>query len=321
MRIPSDAPVSHGPQHLRRSQPPSRAAARSFAEVHAAAHSTSPPVRTHTRGLVGALNAEWRQLTEDRRTRSAVASWGESVPALNGLRDLSAVVTAASVPTDRDVLSGLLLLARRGDSLAARTALQVMLGAAVRLAARTRSHAGGDVEESVARAVAATWQVVRSYPIERRTCRPADGISLDVLSALTRHVHGDNEIAAGLPADLVDQAEPDQPDVGELREAFWSLLWPGRRPACGDEQVIMLLAWGVRAGAVSVADAQLLLRLHSPDDREAGISCRELAGELGLGHAAVRQRASRATRRLASAVQSLVAPDSAAEAGRERAAA
>jgi hypothetical protein len=321
MRTSSDVPVSHGSDRLRHLPPLLRPATLDCAELDAAGHSASWPVPRCTRGLVGALNAEWRQLTEDPRTRTTVMSWAESVPALNGLRDLSAVVAAASVPTDRDVLSGLLLLARKGDHLAARTALQVMLGAAVRLAGRTRSHAGGDVEESIARAIAATWQVVRSYPFERRTCRPADGISLDVLSALTRHPHADNEVAAGLPGDLADRAEPDQPDVGELREAFWSLLWPGHRPACGDEQVIMLLAWGVRVGAVSVADAQLLLRLHSPDDREAGMSCRELADELGLRHAAVRQRVSRATRRLASAVQSLVAPESAGEADAERAAA
>jgi hypothetical protein len=270
---------------------------------------------------VGALNAEWRQLTEDARTRADVMSWAASVPALRGLQDLSAVVATASLPGDREVLSGLLLLARRGDHLAARTALQVMLGAAVRLARRTCAHAGGDLEESIARAIAATWQAVRDYPVEQRSGRPADGISLDVLAVLTRGGHRRAEIPAGLPAELADRAEPDPPDVGELREAFWSQMRPGRGPGCGDEQVLMLLAWGVRSCAVSVGDAKLLLRLHSPDDPDAAISCRELAEELGVAHAAVRQRASRATRRLATAVQALVSPDLAVEPQSLRAAA
>jgi hypothetical protein len=46
----------------------------------------------------------------------------------------------------------------------------------------------------------------------------------------------------------------------------------------------------------------LLLRLHSSRQPGDAMTCREVAQELGLGHAAVRQRASRATRRLARAV-------------------
>ena len=70
--------------------------------------------------------------------------------------------------------------------------------------------------------------------------------------------------------------------------------------------MIVLLAWAVRSHVVSVADARLLLRLHSPDERDGTISCADVASELGLSPAAVRQRASRATRRLASAVRTAV---------------
>jgi hypothetical protein len=92
---------------------------------------------------------------------------------------------------------------------------------------------------------------------------------------------------------------------------------PSAAEACSDEQLVLLLAWGVRRRIVSVEDARLLLRLHSPREPGVTVSCREVAAELGLGHAAVRQRASRATRRLASAVadqadQALTATDMAA---------
>jgi hypothetical protein len=58
----------------------------------------------------------------------------------------------------------------------------------------------------------------------------------------------------------------------------------------------------VRWKVISIEDARLLLRLHSPGKPGVAVTCREVAQELGLGHAAVRQRASRATRRLAHAV-------------------
>ncbi len=261
----------------------------------------------HTRGLVGALNAEWRRLGGEPRAARALAAWAVEEPALASCPDLAAVVDAAGRRGRDDVLAALLRLSRQGDELAARTALQVMLGAAVRLARRTLAHAHGDLEESLSRAVTALWHVVREYPLERRTCRPADGISLDVLAALTGSGRPrPPEVPAGLPAELAEVAECG-PDENGVRALFWSAAHPRALGACSDEQLLLLLAWGVRHEAVSLEDARLLLRLHSPDEPGAGVSCREVAEELGLGHAAVRQRASRATRRLAAAVAQHVA--------------
>ncbi len=261
----------------------------------------------HTRGLVGALNAEWRRLAGEPCAARALAAWAVKEPALASCPDLAAVVDAAGRRGRDDVLAALLRLSRQGDELAARTALQVMLGAAVRLARRTLAHTHGDLEESLSRAVTALWHVVREYPLERRTCRPADGISLDVLAALTGSGRPrPPEVPAGLPAELAEVAECG-PDEDGVRALFWSAAHPRALGACSDEQLLLLLAWGVRHEAVSLEDARLLLRLHSPDEPGAGVSCREVAEELGLGHAAVRQRASRATRRLAAAVAQHVA--------------
>jgi len=108
-------------------------------------------------------------------------------------------------------------------------------------------------------------------------------------------------VPSGLPVELADI--PDhEPDDSGLRDVFWSVAHPKANDACSDEQLVLLLAWGVRRAVVSVEDARLLLRLHSPREAGVTVTCREVANELGLGHAAARQRASRATRRLASAV-------------------
>jgi len=256
----------------------------------------------HTRGLVGALNAEWRRIAADPSARATVAAWASTGPAFAGCADPSAVVDAVTRGGHDEVLLALLRLARDGETLAARIALQVMLGSAVRLARRTVAHAQGDLEESLSRAVTALWQVVRDYPVERRTCRPADGISLDVLAALTAAGRSrPAEVPGGLPAELADIPQDEPEDVGR-RSLFWAAAHPRAAGACSDEQLVLLLAWGVRRAVVSVEDARLLLRLHSPRESSTTVSCRAVADELGLRHDALRQRASRATRRLASAV-------------------
>ena len=125
-----------------------------------------------------------------------------------------------------EVLGALLVLAREGDELAARTALQAVLGSVVRLARRTVAHAGGDLEESISRAVEACWRIIRNYPVER-ACRPLDGISLDVLAVLTGSGrHGEAEVPVGLPVDLGDPIQADE-DTSELRAAFWAAVRSG----------------------------------------------------------------------------------------------
>jgi hypothetical protein len=183
-----------------------------------------------------------------------------------------------------------------------------VLGSVVRLARRTVTHASGDLEESVARAVEAAWRVIRNYPAERN-CRPLDGISLDVLGVLTDHGRSMHpEIPSGMPADLGDRVEDGVERVGGLREAFWTALHRRVTERGSDEELIELFAWGVQSGVISRGEARLLLRLHSPDEPGRSPTCRDVAEHLGIAHDAVRQRASRATRRLAAAVQAFVRP-------------
>ena len=67
----------------------------------------------HTRGLVGALNAEWRRLTSEPTGGATLAAWAGAEPALAACSDLAAVVEAARRGQD-EVLLALLRLSRRG---------------------------------------------------------------------------------------------------------------------------------------------------------------------------------------------------------------
>lgn len=309
-----------------------------------------------TRGVLGDLNREW---TAIRATTPDISHW-RTHAALTEAETLADIAALAARKGANDaVLAALLRLALGGDDLAARTILQVMLGAVTRLALRTVHHADGDHEEAQARAVAALWSAIRSYPLDRRRRNHADRLSLDVLSALTRDrrqatqhhadgtstVHREYAMGVGLgqltgevfaviaeegglqasggghdagrwlSKDAVARAlDSRNHDAGAMtlapchdeagpRRNFWAATASEDfAHACSDEQLIVLLAWGARRGVVSVEDAQLLLRLHSPDDPEQSRTARQLAEQIGMSHAALRQRVSRATRRLSTAV-------------------
>ncbi|WP_158602974.1 hypothetical protein, partial [Jiangella rhizosphaerae] len=211
-------------------------------------------------------------------------------PALAGCRDLAdveATVTAAATGTSRGAdaaLLALLRLAHDGDALAGRTVLQLMLGKAIRIAA---GHAGRDSRESLEHAaVAALWTVIATYPTERRPAKVAANIAMDTLGAVSRELaHRRTEtpaepdtLAAVLGTDPADPA--DQARDADLAE---------------------LLAWAVDAGAITVADAALLIDIYAPPPGvEGGAAAAERAG---ISWAAARQRASRAVRRITLAVR------------------
>ena len=309
------------------------------------------PTRIGT-GFIGALNAEWSRLAADPAGDATARAWARTHPHLATATTLADVAALAGRRQHNDaVLATLLGLAQAGDQLAARTVLQVMLGAVIRIAGRTVHHADGDLEEARTRAVAALWVVICEYPVARRSGNHAAGLALDVLSALTRDaralrraglnqsIHrlaesggatGAGTPPQGAPADEARVVRLEQPVADLDPDVDTALLDPtvhpmARRPAtdpdgprqrfwagtdreavadtASDEQLVHLLSWAVRGGVLSTADARLLFLLHSPSDPATATTAKDVAGELGLSHAAVRQRASRATRRLTEAVR------------------
>ena len=235
-------------------------------------------------GVAGRLNDEWDRLCAgDAATTAAVARWAAAHTPLAGCRDLGDV--EAAVATGRHgadaVLLALLRLAHDGDTLAGRTVLQLMLGKAIRIAG---GHAGRDSRDSLEHAaVAALWTVIATYPTERRPTKVAANIAMDTLGAVSRELaHRRSET-------------PTEPDT------LASVLGSG--PATPDDAVDLteLLAWAADTGAITVADAGLLLDIYAPAAGfEGGAAAAERAG---ISWAAARQRASRAVRKIALAVR------------------
>ncbi|MFC5381819.1 hypothetical protein [Aquipuribacter nitratireducens] len=252
------------------------------------------PQRRST-GLAGRLNAEWHAHVAAEVSR-ALGGWAAAEAALD-LVDATALEAAASQRDNDEVLRALLRLHRDGDALAGRALLQLCLGVALGLARRTVHHAGGDHEESEARAVAGLVDVLAVVPLTARS-RLVDRVALDLLGRLTResrralgeHAVGtavDVEVAGGSRATA---AGPHGRPVDELPRA--------------DLAVLHLLVEGTRGGVLRREDAVLLWDVHSPGG-PGGIE--ELARARGMAGPALRQRVSRARRRLVAALAVSVA--------------
>lgn len=242
---------------------------------------TAAPRRSDA-SLIGQLNAEWTRLCADPAAPAAVAGWASRDRSLAGCASLAEVEAATRREADA-VLLGLLRLGQAGDALALRTVFQLMLGKAVRIAA---THAGRDSRANLEHAaVTALWTVVAGYPVGRRPAKVAANIAMDTLHATVRELaHQRHEVPAS-----PDQLHPAEPSSDDSRD--------GPR----DLELIELLAWAVGNGTVSADDATLVVDIYAPAPGCPG--GKAAAHRHGISWAAARQRASRATRRIAEAVR------------------
>ncbi len=119
------------------------------------------------------LNAEWEWLA---RLADPAADWATQCPALAGARTVGDVLDAVRGDPDT-VLLFLTDRCRAGDRLAGRVALQALLGKLVLMAAR-------DASASLHDYVAAAWERIATYPVERRPRRVAANIVLDTLKTV-----------------------------------------------------------------------------------------------------------------------------------------
>ncbi|MFJ4500472.1 hypothetical protein [Streptomyces sp. NPDC088864] len=269
----------------------------------------SPP-RLAGEGLVGRLNSEWEDLNQDTTARTHLRRWYGD-PSLARPQDVLDALRSRRTASEQDrILLPLLTAAVTGDpgsQLAARTVVQTMLPKAIRIA-RSQLRPQYDWEETVSLTVGALYEVIRTYPVDRRGRRIAANLSLDTLR-LTRRLIGhetasvplDPDSAAGLSA--ADPGPASQAELALLmaRAGEYRLL-PDDEPghAAGWDaraELFDLLVWALEKGALGVEDARLITGYYR--DRPAGhpVTPRPSARD----GARQRQRRSRAVRRLTRA--------------------
>jgi DNA-directed RNA polymerase specialized sigma24 family protein len=223
---------------------------------------------------IARLERDWRRELASAALAHHLRRWQAIEPALRPFTDPAAVLRflRRSAPGERqDWVLRALLSRSSEDPAAARLVLHALLPGLKRLSARLLIDVR-DQEELWSALLSGAWQRIRGYPIERRPRRIAANVLLD-----TMH----DAVAAHRRA-VRDRAELD---FAPARPAL-------TRPEL-DSDVEALLGGAVCAGAVTAAEAELILRT-----RIDGVSLVSLAGAEGVGYDALRVRRRRAERRL-----------------------
>lgn len=255
-------------------------------------------------GIFTQLGQEWPRLAGLPSMAATLRRWARQEPALtdaSSLGELLDLIDASHAVREDELLLALLRLAQGGQQLAGRVVLQAMMPKLTRMVRNTRPLSSDDaqIEDRRHTAVAIFWEVLLGYPVGRRTSSVAANLALDTLRELTgmRKAPVDRPVCP--PSD-------DHRFAGSYAER--AISSPGL--TC-DADLLEVLAWALDINAVTRNDAALLARVYLPDPNEMrhGAGVAAAAEALGLSQATVRQRCSRARRRLIAAVAADAQPD------------
>lgn len=143
-------------------------------------------------GVLRQLDQEWERMAESLYGRRAVRGWGASEPLFDGVRSLGALVERINErgrAEESDAIILVLLRHAEKDDLAARTVLQAMMPAIKNLTSKFSTCGAWSSEETAAVVVAAMWERIRTYPIERRPRKVAANLALDTRQRVWRSGH------------------------------------------------------------------------------------------------------------------------------------
>ena len=240
---------------------------------------------------IGRLNLEWARLCANVKVERRITAWAETESSLAGVGSLPALDRALDACTGDDsdaLLLALLRLHAAGDELAGRVLLQRMLPQAVRVARSQLRHLGW--KDACATAVCLLWEVIVTYPVQRRQRHVAANIALTTLRQAHRHGRRAARAAEGahlmwaLPVEALAEAE---------------VVSPWRTSA--DQEAAALIDAAIAATVITADDAQLLRRVYLPAADGRPAAPREVAAEMGISWDALRQRCSRSMRALSAA--------------------
>lgn len=267
--------------------------------------------RQHETAPQGVVSPLYRQLTQEwaglhamPSTGSTVRRWGRREAVLAGFTTPGEIVDAIDAGDNEQknaLLIALLRLFQGGQQLAGRTILQALLPKLV----KTSAHAIGCTSSAETWAedrrhitLAEFWDVMAGYPVERRPTSVASNLALDTL----HRVSGVRRPAEAIPVDPHDFR-----DNGALKERHANSVG-AEDPAHGsielsaDADLLQVIVWGMTQRVISTEEAQLLTTSYLPE-QTTGFGFAAAADQLGLTQAAVRQRCSRAARKLTDAVR------------------
>lgn len=271
-------------------------------------HHVEEQAAERMRGIYAELVRDWVRLAALPDSAHQLRKWGRTESALRGIASLEELldrIDAGDAEQTDALLLALVRLAQAGRTLAGRTVLQAMLPKLKSMAWRTSGSSSDDWDLQDRRQVgiAEFWEVLSTYPVDRRTRKVAANLALDTLRRLTVATRAGGEervvdphvedLEAYLTSQLVDQVAFEDPthagavasDVSELDS---------------DAGLLEVMAWALEVGAISRSDAQLLVRVYAPAPGEEG-GALGVAEQMGLTPEAVRQRCSRARRELIKA--------------------
>lgn len=253
------------------------------------------------------LITEWAGLNALPSTRDAIIRWAHRHETLRGFTRPGDIVDAidAASPADKDaVLTALIALFHDRHQLAGRVILQAMLPKLSRLASGSRPNAAdaATIEDRRHAVIAEFWDVLAHYPLARRPTTVAGNLALDTLHRLGGAQPPSVEIALA-PA-VVDAlshrtsaTERCTRSSGEMRGPLGGLSTDG--------DLTEVTSWALARHVITAAEADLIVTIYTPHSGAHGsYGFTAVATELGITTAAVRQRCSRAVRRLTTAVRS-----------------
>ncbi len=266
-------------------------------------HDTAPEVTSSV--IYRQLTQEWVHLHTVPTTATTIRRWARSEPALKGFSrpgEIVDAIDAASHERKNEILLALLRRFQNGQQLAGRIVLQAMLPKLSKVAMNTRPEPGSPstfVEDSRHVTIAEFWQVMATYPVDRRTSRVASNLALDTLHRVTRDAAPKHVEVPVDPIKLSPNGRHEGMD--NFDRTAPSAENPFAEPfgISADSDLTEILRWGAESGALSREDAEILAIAYLHPD---GWGFDVLTERLNLKRKSVIKRCSRLSKKLAAAV-------------------
>lgn len=260
---------------------------------------TTQSNRPPTTGILGELEAEWDQLGPS--TPPELIVWRKDPGPLCAARDLEHALSIIWASPDA-ALTTLIGAAQAGDQLAGRVIIQAFLPRARRLVAKVGKSAPQLHAEAALNAIEALWELIATYPLDRRPRRIASNIALDLLKRISNDRYRGRDLWSkdGANRPLLSIERPRSHASGTV-EYLPELDEAATMPSIDDE-LAELLQLATDTGVITTGQAELLHDCYATTRSSA-----EIAESLGIAQTALRHRTEAARRALTTHADELAA--------------